>query len=399
VIFLTNFPRYIRRTEIPYHYYEKALGAGALGGKLMGADSCCSTSRSRTMMMGHFLQNVTGDGMHYGVSVSHRYDMQAAGRIELHRCHFVASKLRKRGFQLCIIFLIIPVVFTAYAGCITGPFAKRMESNELIDLGKGYCVIGDTRYPLEVRTRKGHIEMVLIKPGEFMMGSPETEEGRVDDEGPRRLVKITKPFYLGKFEVTQAQYHEVMGYDRGHFPGERNPADRVQWREAMVFCQKIGGGCRLPTEAEWEYACRAGTSTPFYFGETISTDQANYYGSAVYGKGRKGIYRGRTTPVGTFSPNAWGLFDMHGNVWEWCEDWYAEDYYRGRPSPDINPRGPAHAFAPPGQRFLAVAKVVRGGSWLNPPRALRSAARSTTWYTAWEVDVCNFGVRIAWSPE
>jgi len=120
---------------------------------------------------------------------------------------------------------------------------------------------------------------------------------------------------------------------------------------------------RLPTEAEWECACRAGTSTPFHFGETVSTDQANYDGDYVYGSGRKGVDRAQTTPVGSFPPNAFGLYDMHGNVWEWCEDWFDAGYYSR--SPRNNPRGPDS-----GEK-----KVLRGGSWVNDPWGLRSAFR------------------------
>ena len=123
---------------------------------------------------------------------------------------------------------------------------------------------------------------------------------------------------------------------------------------------------RLPTEAEWEYACRAGTITPFYFGETISTDQANYDGNYVYGQGRKGVYRERTVPVKSFPPNPWGLYGMHGNVWEWVSDWYGAKYYASSPSKD--PQGPSN-----GQY-----RVLRGGSWGGKPKALRSAARRGT---------------------
>src|SRR5262249_37460653 len=173
------------------------------------------------------------------------------------------------------------------------------------------------------------------------------------------------------------------------FKGETLPVECVSWDDCQEFvkklCQKTGKRFRLPTEAEWEYACRAGTTTPFYFGETISTDQANYDGNytyealpkppaayvtrvimwllgpSLYRKGKKGVYREKTTPVGSFPANAWGLFDMHGNVWEWCEDWYGP--YAKEDIKD--PQGVNNG----------VARVLRGGSWDNGPRNCRSARR------------------------
>jgi formylglycine-generating enzyme required for sulfatase activity len=161
-----------------------------------------------------------------------------------------------------------------------------------------------------------------------------------------------------------------MGNNPSNFKlGAQHPVETVSWDDAKAFTKKLtamNNGLykfRLPTEAEWEYACRAGTTTPFYFGETISTDQANYDGNYVYGPGREGEYRKKTTPVGSFPPNDFGLYDMHGNVWEWCEDWYGEEYYKH--SPRDNPKGPE----------TGELRVLRGGSWLNFPRALRCALR------------------------
>jgi formylglycine-generating enzyme required for sulfatase activity len=223
--------------------------------------------------------------------------------------------------------------------------------------------------------------MVLIEPGEFMMGSSETEEGRDGDEGPRRRARIPRPFYLGKFAATQAQYESVMGTNPSHFKGENNPVEMVSWNDAKEFCRRLGPGFRLPTEAEWEYACRAGTATPFYFGETVSTDQANYDGTYAYGEGREGDYREKTVPVNSFEPNGWGLYNMHGNVWEWCEDWYDGDYYKGRPSPDFDPQGP-----PGGD-----SKVLHGGSWDDDPKLLRSAYR-LRYLPASKYNTCGFRI-------
>jgi formylglycine-generating enzyme required for sulfatase activity/tRNA A-37 threonylcarbamoyl transferase component Bud32 len=211
------------------------------------------------------------------------------------------------------------------------------------------------------------MKLILIPEGEFMMGSPGTEAGRRSDEGPQHKVRITKPFYLGAFEVTQQQYQAIMGKNPAKFEGETNPVESVSWNMAVPFCkrlsQKEGVEYRLPTEAEWEYACRAGSTTPFYTGATISTEQANYDGNYTYGSGQKGEHRQKTIRVGSFPPNSLGLYDMHGNVWEWCQDWYDGSYYANSPSQD--PKGPDSG----------TARVLRGGSWYYEPNNLRSAFR------------------------
>ena len=211
------------------------------------------------------------------------------------------------------------------------------------------------------------MEFVLIPAGEFMMGSPASEGGRDRNEGPQHRVRITKPFYMGAFEVTQSQYQSVMSSNPSRFKGSKNPVERVSWNDAVEFCKRLsqreGVTYRLPTEAEWEYACRAGTTTPFYFGHTISTDQANYNGNYTYGNGGKGVYRNKTMSVGSFAPNTLGLYDMHGNVSEWCADCYARDYYLRSPLRDT--QGPG----------TAKSRVLRGGSCRHGPAACRSAAR------------------------
>jgi formylglycine-generating enzyme required for sulfatase activity len=208
------------------------------------------------------------------------------------------------------------------------------------------------------------MEFTSIPAGSFMMGSLASERGRDWDEGQHQ-VTITKPFRLGVYEVTQEQWQAVMGSNPSYFKGNKKPVKKVSWDDANEFCRKLsnltGGTFRLPTEAEWEYACRAGTTTAFNTGETISTDQANYNGNYTYGNGRKGVDRERTTPVGSFKSNAWGLYDMHGNVWEWCSDWHG-DYLKGSVS---DPKGPGNGRN----------RVLRGGSWYNDPEYCRSAYR------------------------
>ena len=210
------------------------------------------------------------------------------------------------------------------------------------------------------------MELVLVPAGEFMMGSPDKEAQRTSDEGPQHSVRISRAFYMGKYEVTQAQWEAVMGSNPSRFKGDgKLPVEFVSWDDCQEFCRKLSSGTgrtiRLPTEAQWEYACRAGTTTPFSFGQTISTDQANYDGNSTYGNGGKGEYRQKTVPVGSFPPNAWGLHDMHGNIWEWCQDWYGS--YEG--SAQVEPAGPSSG---PG-------RVLRGGSWYNNPWNCRSASR------------------------
>jgi formylglycine-generating enzyme required for sulfatase activity len=204
------------------------------------------------------------------------------------------------------------------------------------------------------------IKFVWIPPGSFMMGSPKEEKERSQDETQHK-VTLTKGFYMGVYTVTQEQWQDVMGNNPSQFKGKKNlPVERVSWDNCQEFIKKLREkdkdkkAYRLPTEAEWEYACRAGTTTPFHFGETISTDQANYR--------KKGIYRAKTTPVGTFPANAWGLHDMHGNLWQWCQDWHG-DYPKNDAT---DPKG-----AEKGQD-----RVLRGGSWFDTPDHCRSACRA-----------------------
>ncbi|NJR70496.1 MAG: SUMF1/EgtB/PvdO family nonheme iron enzyme [Synechococcales cyanobacterium CRU_2_2] len=229
----------------------------------------------------------------------------------------------------------------------------------------------------EVLAEGVELEMVLIPAGSFVMGSPEGEEGRRDDEGPQHEVRFAEPFLMGKYPVTQAQWRVVaqmpqikrdLNPDPSKFKGNNRPVERVSWNEAVEFCARLSHHTdrqyRLPSEAEWEYACRAGTTTPFYFGETLSTELANYDGSA-YGAGPSGERRGETTDVGTFPANDFGLYDLHGNVWEWCQDrWHSN--YEGAPTD-----GSAWLSNEESSRYVPL----RGGSWNFNPGLCRSASR------------------------
>ncbi|MCC6697178.1 MAG: formylglycine-generating enzyme family protein [Candidatus Hydrogenedentes bacterium] len=240
---------------------------------------------------------------------------------------------------------------------LTGCAAWRQQETVTRDVESGQPSAGTER------TFAG-MTFVWIPPGTFMMGSPAGEEGRNEDE-QQHQVTLTQGFWLGKYEVNQAQWQGVMGKNPSNFKGSTLPVETVGWNDCHVFIRKLnqkgGGTFRLPTEAEWEYACRAGTTTPFHLGNTISVDQANYDGNYTYGNGSKGVYREKTVEVGSFAANAWGLHDMHGNVWEWCQDWY-EDYPRGAVT---DPTGPAS-----GQY-----RVLRGGSWAYAPVRCRAAYR------------------------
>ncbi|MFM7425036.1 MAG: SUMF1/EgtB/PvdO family nonheme iron enzyme [Elainella sp.] len=221
------------------------------------------------------------------------------------------------------------------------------------------------------------LEMVSIPGGSFQMGSPETEKQRYQDESPQRQVTVPA-FLMGRYAVTQAQYEAIAGKNPSKFKGANRPVEQVSWNDAQAFCQKLsqqtGRNYRLPSEAEWEYACRAGTTTPFHFGETITTDLANYRGtdwdyqgttySGNYGAAPKGQFRQQTTEVGSFPANAFGLCDMHGNVWEWCEDVYHKTY-EGAPTDGT-------AWIAGGDQNL---RLLRGGSWINHPQPCRSAHR------------------------
>jgi formylglycine-generating enzyme required for sulfatase activity len=237
--------------------------------------------------------------------------------------------------------------------------------------------------PGEVLTNSIGMELVPIKAGKFVMGSPRSEVGRADDEDQHEVV-LTRDFYLGKHLVTQQQYTAIMGTNPSQFSPtgadkdkvggldtQLFPVERVSWEDAVQYCEKLtekeksqGRSYRLPTEAEWEYACRAGTTTPFSFGKELNGKQANCDGNYPYGTEVKGPRLGRTSPVGSYPANPWGLFDMHGNVRQWCSDYYSKEYdQRSAKDPTGPPQG--------------TIRVLRGGSWDDFPKNCRSAYRDS----------------------
>ena len=220
--------------------------------------------------------------------------------------------------------------------------------------------------------------MVFIPPGTFTMGSPEPEAGRDSNEGPQTVVTLSQGFWIGKYEVKQLEYIAVTGTNYSFWNFDtRLPLDAQSWFRATNYCYLLtvqertagrlpaGYNYRLPTEAEWEYACRAGTTTPFGIGDgtNLSSTQANFDGNFPYGGAASGQYLNQTTFGGIHPPNAWGLYDMHGNVWEWCQDWYGP-YPGGRVT---DPKGPA----------TGSARVLRGGGYTSPGQGCRSAKRDS----------------------
>lgn len=209
------------------------------------------------------------------------------------------------------------------------------------------------------------MKFVRVPAGKFIMGSSETEAERHADEGPQHIVAISQDFFISCHQVTQKDYETVVGHNPSFFQnraggGPLHPVESVSWFDAVEFCRKLsarfeerkaGRAYYLPTEAEWEYACRAGTLAAFSFGMSLSSHQANFNGNRPYGNANVGPFRECTTQVGSFQPNSLGIYDMHGNVWEWCADFYGADYYRH--SPERDPLGPRSG----------TERVLRGGNW------------------------------------
>jgi formylglycine-generating enzyme required for sulfatase activity len=222
------------------------------------------------------------------------------------------------------------------------------------------------------------LELVLVPAGRFQMGSPVPEVGG----GKQHWVVITHPFYMGRYEVTQEQWEKVRGAHLSNLEGARNPVEWVSWDDSQEFLRKVNalgkerGQFRLPTEAEWEWACRAGTRTRFCFGD--EENRLAEYGWCSANSGRT------AHPVGMKKPNAWGLHDMHGNVWEWCWDWHSDTYYTK--SPKYDPPGPV----------TGAGQEVRGGSWNDDAECCRSSYRSCSYLPGGRI--LNFGFRVVMVP-
>ena len=273
----------------------------------------------------------------------------------------------------------------------SSPLGRKKEvkvtSNLKLNLNQSQAL-----YFTETLSNTVQLDMISLPAGAFMMGSPSQEPSITDRQQPQHRVKI-KPFFMAKLPVTQAQWQAVaslpkikrnLQFNPSKFQGERLPVERVTWEDAVEFCNRLakytGREYRLPSEAEWEYACRAGTKTRYHFGETITDKLANYRPSATYAGKPKGKYRETTTSVGKFTPNAFGLYDMHGNVWEWCADnWHKN--YKDAPTD-------GSAWLSGDNRI----KVTRGGSWGDYSNFCRSAHRS---YITRDFRSYGIGFRVA----
>ena len=241
------------------------------------------------------------------------------------------------------------------------------------------------------------LTLMLIPAGEFLMGAPEDEPGSQGNERPQHSVEVPQ-FLMGRSPITQVQWRVVAGYpqierelnpDPSRFKGNNHPVEKVRWDDAQEFCQRLsaqtGKEYRLPSEAQWEYCCRAGTTTPFHYGETITSEIANYRGIKIYNNGPKGEYREQTVEVGMLPANEWGLHDMHGNVWEWCEDdWHSD--YEGAPND-------GSAWVETDRKSMS--RLLRGGSWYNDPVVCRSSFRD---YVSLVNRVNDIGFRVCCVP-
>jgi formylglycine-generating enzyme required for sulfatase activity len=290
---------------------------------------------------------------------------------------------------LVAVALVVLVVWLLSAGSgphapggKQGPLNPGAPPKEVVNPGPLLKeVVKPGALPKEVVNSLG-MKFVLVPAGKFMMGSPRSEPEHRDEERPQHEVELTQPFYLGAYEVTQNQYQEVMGKNPSRWQtaprgGPDFAVENVRWEDAVEFCKRLsalpqerakGRVYALPTEAQWEYACRGGpaaTGDAFHYGKTLSSREANFNGEHPYWKSDPGPYRAGPTKVGSFKPNALGLYDMHGNLWEWCHDWYDPDYYQRSPRKD--PRGPASS--------PVNGHVLRGGSWNDPGAHCRCGYR------------------------
>ncbi len=265
--------------------------------------------------------------------------------------------------------------------------ATLEQRNQIFGFGNRWVIKRQKKQAtgiIEVLEETIELELVEIPGGTFLMGSLENEEGSKDSERPQHEVTVAN-FFMGRHPVTQAQWRVVANFPQierqlkpepSRFKGDNRPVERVSWYDAVEFCVRLskhtGRKYRLPSEAEWEYACRAGTNTPFHFGQTITSQLANYNARSTYGNGSQGEYRKETTPVGSFGvANAFGLYDMHGNLWEWClDDWHHS--YQGAPTDGsawFDDNNNDNFFQKQGSVLL------RGGSWNDNPENCRCASR------------------------
>ncbi len=304
-------------------------------------------------------------------------------------------KLLTAEFEVVTVSMTKPFVYEV------GKLEVNKSRNKLLQKNNKFEITRETKQSqqlIEWLDTATSLDMVVIPAGKFMMGAPKEEKESGDSERPQHEVSVST-FLMGKYPITQTQWRTVaampqvnreLKLDPSNFKGVNRPVEQVSWLDAMEFCARLtrhtGREYRLPSEAEWEYACRAGTTTPFHFGETITTELVNYDGNHPYGEAPKGEYRKETTEVGIFPANEFGLHDMHGNVWEWC----ADDYYanhEGAPSDAQIRIKDIKKYEDP-----ETLKLLRGGSWNGFAQDCRSAYR-INYYLARNADSLN-GFRV-----
>ena len=290
-------------------------------------------------------------------------------------------------FCSCLLSMggFVALTITGCSGDDTPPSARQVDAKDSADAIQVDRPANQSGSPDKIITNSIGMKLARIPAGEFLMGSADTDPGARDDEQPQHSVQISRPFYMGVYEVTQGEFEAVMGINPSSFSrsgllkdapadldGSRFPVDGITWFESVEFCRRLSESSkekqarrvyRLPTEAEWEYACRAGTTTLFHFGDTLSSSQANFKGTFPFGDAPTGPFLNRTTTVGSYAANAFGLYDMHGNLHEWCADRFDRDYYRVSPAEDT--QGPKRGSY----------RVIRGGDWYSDGRDCRSAFR------------------------
>jgi formylglycine-generating enzyme required for sulfatase activity len=344
--------------------FESALRAGGAGIVTLAAGraddrSPASTDRDQGSFAYWLIRGLSGQA-----------DADKDGKVDAAELHaFVAAQVRAEAFRRS---LSVQTPWLSAPAGRTAELARIMEGTlaaQALSCPASQPLVLKEPFPSTLTLDCGsgvQMDLVLISAGAFMMGSPQTEAGRNDDEGPQHRVRIEKPFHMGKYEVTQAQWRAVMAINLSDFRSNpRQPVDTVSWEDCQQFCRRLsartGLPVRLPTEAEWEYACRANTDTPFSCGDSLSSQRAHFNGIEPYGNAPKGLYLNETIATGSFQPNGFGLYDMHGNVWEWCQDLYGP--YAA--DEQANPAGPE----------TGQWRVLRSGSWYSPASQCRSASR------------------------
>ena len=346
------------------HESEYALGESALPFATVGLD---------------VLRRLGGDYQELAERYGRR-ELSSVGETETQTVYFL---LEEREYEVAKVVNFPPLqTFEYEPAIITDLFEEPFEfETATISLENEEWVVHRRRSSAwgytESLNNEISLEMVLIPGGTFLMGAPKDEPESQVKERPQHEVTL-KPFYMGRYTVTQAQWRIVANYPQierelnpnpSVFKGDNHPVERVSWYDATEFCKRLSAKTRreykLPSEAQWEYACRAGTVTPFHFGETITPELANYRGTSIYNESPQGEYREQTTKVGSFPANVWGLHDMHGNVFEWCEDDWHENY-EGAPND-------GRAWLLDAIENTYTPKILRGGSWNNNPRICRSA--------------------------